>query len=267
MNKRRLRSVWAVSPAASRFAKHLLPGTREFFDETMRVRNTYEVPWLFELVPFPQCRNRKVLELGNGAGYDAYEFCRHGADYTGVDIAIENAERTRKHLRFYGLTPKVVVGDVENLMLADESFHVVFSNGVLHHTSNIERSLREAYRVLKRGGEFWIIVYHRDSITFWIDLFLLDHLLRLGFLKRTFKKRLSMVEYTASGEFPIVNVYSRRALKRLLKKTGFTIESLWIRKLRKEDLPARFLRFIPQRWLDFVGEALGWYVIAKARKP
>jgi ubiquinone/menaquinone biosynthesis C-methylase UbiE len=269
--KGKAKAVWGSSPASSRFAKHLIPGTREFFEATMKPRNEYEIPWLFEIVPFNSFRNKKVLELGCGAGYDAYEICSKVADYTGIDIAPENVERTRKHLEFYGYQPTVIEGDAEDLEFDDESFDVVFSNGVLHHTPNIEKSFREAYRVLKNGGEFWVILYHRDSIFYWISLLLVEHYLKFGFLKRSFKERLSMLEYTTSNERPLVNVYSRKELKKMFSNSGFTVKSIWIRKLVKEDLPAipligKLWRFIPQQWLDFVGKRFGWYIIAKTTK-
>ena len=165
----------------------------------------------------------------------------------------------------------MVEGDAENLQFKDESFDIVFSIGVLHHTPDIGKGFGESYRVLKHGGEAWIIVYHRNSIFYWITLFLVEHVLKFGFLKRKFSERLSMIEYTTSKELPIVNVYSRSVLKRMLKDAGFAVQSLWVRKLVKEDLPAlpllgRLGRFIPQRWLDFLGKAFGWYLIARAKK-
>lgn len=237
----------------------------------MKPRNEYEIPWLFEIVHFKSFRNKKVLELGCGAGYDAYEICSKGADYTGIDIAPENVVRTKKHLEFYGYMPTVIEGDAEDLEFDDESFDVVFSNGVLHHTPNIEKGFREAYRVLKNGGEFWVILYHRDSIFYWISLLLVEHYLKFGFMGKSFKKRLSMIEYTTSSELPLVNVYSRKEMKKMFSNSGFTVKSIWIRKLVKEDLPAipivgELWRFIPQRWLDFVGKRFGWYMIAKATK-
>lgn len=271
MSKESSKTVWGATPAGSTFGGGADPGTKEFFENVLRKRSTYELLWLSELIPFASFRNKKVLELGCGAGYDAYEFYRNRADYTGIDITPENIERTMRHLGFYGYFPKVMEGDAENLEFEDESFDVVFSNGVLHHTPYIEKSFREAYRVLKQGGEFWVIIYHKNSIFYWITLLLVDHLLKLGFLKRSFNERLSMIEYTTSKELPLVNVYSRRNLKKLLEKSEFTIKSIWVRKLVNEDLPAlplvgRLWRFIPQRWLDFVGKFFGWYVIARAKK-
>jgi ubiquinone/menaquinone biosynthesis C-methylase UbiE len=271
VNKEFSKNVWGATPAGTTFGGGAEPGTKVVFENVLNKRFSYEMPWLVELILFPSFSGKRVLELGCGAGYDAYQFCRNGADYTGIDIAPENPERVKKYLSFYGYAPKLTEGDAENLPFEDESFEVVFSNGVLHHTPDIEKSLDEAHPVLGHHGEFYVIVYHKNSIFYWIALLLYDHLLRLGFIKRGFKERLSMIEYTTSNELPLVNVYTRRGLKRMLRKSGFAVESIWVRKLVKEDLPAipfmgRLWRYIPQPWLDFVGRYLGWYVIAKAIK-
>lgn len=271
MHKNKSRSVWGAAPAGNIFAKHLQPTTKEYFTETLKHRNEHEIPWLFSIIPFTTFRERDILELGCGAGYDAYEFCRNGARYTGIDITPENIERTIKHLGYYGYSPQVQEGDAEHLSFADRSFDVVYSNGVLHHTPDIQASFNEAYRVLKPGGSFWVILYHRSSIFYWLSLFLVDHILKLGFLKRSFKERLSMIEYTTSDELPLVNAYTLKELRGFMATAGFSVESIWIRKLTREDLPAlplfsRLWEFLPQTWLDAVGARFGWYVIAKGVK-
>jgi ubiquinone/menaquinone biosynthesis C-methylase UbiE len=263
--------VWGASPAGTTHAPGLEPGTKEFFETVRQKRSAYELPWISELIPFAEMNGRKVLEVGCGAGYDAYEFCRCGAKYTGIDIAAENPVRTQKHLEFYGYTPQVIQGDAENLPFADRSFDVVFSNGVLHHTQDIEKSFREVYRVLNDEGRFWVIVYHRDSIFYWVSLFLVHHILLFGFLRKSFKRRLAMIEYTTSGETPLVNVYSRNQLRKRLEQCGFQVEARWVRKLVREDLPSfgplRVLwKCIPQAFLNYVGKAFGWYLIVKAKK-
>jgi ubiquinone/menaquinone biosynthesis C-methylase UbiE len=265
------KKVWDATPAGSSFADGFKPGTREFFEKVLKKRSTYELPWLFELIDFSVYKDKKVLELGCGAGYDAYEFCRNEAEYTGIDLAPENVARTKKHLSFYGLKPVVAEGDAENLLFDDEIFDLVFSNGVLHHTPDIKKSFEEAYRVLKSGGEGWIIVYNRDSIVHWINLFLCSHILCLGFLKQSFARRLSMIEYSTSTELPLVKVYSRKKASNLLIRAGFTINHIWVRKLVHEDLPCRrflggFYKMIPQSLLDRIGKILGWYIIAKVTK-
>lgn len=263
--------TWTANPAGWTYGQGAAPGTKEFFDNVVAKRSTEELPWLTELIPFAAMRAKKVLELGCGAGYDAYAFCRAGADYVGIDLTPDNPQRTRTHLGFYHLAPLTLVGDAEQLMFPDQHFDVVFSNGVLHHTPDILASFGEAQRVLKPGGEFWVILYHKDSIFHWLNVVLWDHLLHLGFLKRSYRERLSMIEYTTSGARPLVNVYRRRDVAKLLEQAGFTVEKLWVRRLMREELPGvpllrKLYPHIPQPWLTFVGKAFGWYVIAKARK-
>jgi ubiquinone/menaquinone biosynthesis C-methylase UbiE len=269
--KEKAMRVWGATPAGTTHAPGLEPGTREFFETVIKKRSTHELTWIQELIPFAAMRGKKVLELGCGAGYDAYEFCRHGANYTGIDIAPENPVRAKKHLAFYGYTPLVMQGDAENLAFGDESFQVVFSNGVLHHTPDMGKSFREVHRVLNEAGVFWVIVYHKNSMVYWINLFLIKHILLLGFLRRSFKECLARIEYTTSGETPLVNVYSRNQLKELLNQSGFRVEATWIRKCVWEDLPAaRILgpiwRLIPPAFLERIGRVWGWYLIAKAVK-
>jgi 2-polyprenyl-3-methyl-5-hydroxy-6-metoxy-1,4-benzoquinol methylase len=140
MYKERSRVVWGTTPAGTIRGGGAMPGTKNFFENVLDKRFTYEMPWLLQLVPFASFNKMKVLELGCGAGYDAYQFCRNGADYTGIDIVPENIERAKMHLGFYGYAPKVMEGDVENLPFEDERFEVIFSNGVLHHTPDIGKS-------------------------------------------------------------------------------------------------------------------------------
>jgi ubiquinone/menaquinone biosynthesis C-methylase UbiE len=270
--KERSRTLWGAAPAGILLAPGLTPGTREFFDTARMRRNTWELPWLFDLVPFPSYRGKRVLEVGCGAGFDALEFCRHGATYIGIDLVPENVDRAKRHLSFYGFDPEVREGDAERLEFPDASFDLVYSNGVLHHTPDFIGALHEAARVLKPGGELWAIVYHRASIVYWLTLFLFDHVLRLGFLRRSFPERLAMIENADPASRVLVRAYSREELREALRSAGLVTESLWVRKLVREDLPsfpgsARIWAKISDQTLQRLGHRFGWYVIARARKP
>ena len=267
-------SVWGASPAGATFGDGAQIGTREFFEAVMERRSNWEQPWLTDIVPFESFRGKRVLELGCGAGYDAYTFMTNGADYTGIDITPENPERVRQHLAHYGLDPDVLEADAERLPFEDESFDVVYSNGVLHHTPDMPRALREARRVLRPGGELYFSVYNRNSIVYGVDMALVDQLLKGGWMKRSLKTRLAMGEYTTSGELPLVNVYSERRLRALVGEAGFDVVSIKVRKLVAEDLPLYGLpgmtalwAKVPQGWLDRLGERWGWYVWAHGSKP
>ena len=271
MGKSEAQAVWGASPAGSTHCLEHPPGTREFFETALRKRSEYELPWLTEVVPFASFRGRKVLELGCGAGFDAYEFCRNGADYVGIDITPENIGRTRTHLGFYGYDPAIQQADAEHLPFADAQFEVVFSNGVLHHTPDMPQSFREAFRVLKPGGEFWVILYHKHSIFHWLTLGLDQYILRGHFRKMTFAQQKGLIEYTTSDELPLVNVYSRGEVRQILTQAGFRVESVSVRKLVKEDMPTTPIlrglwKYIPQKVYDAIGRQFGWFIIAKGVK-
>jgi SAM-dependent methyltransferase len=270
--KQRTRYVWADTPAGSVFGRDWKEGTKEHFEKVWSTRSRVEFPWLFELLPISSCRGKSVLELGCGAGYDAYEFCLNGADYFGLDLTRENPRRTRTNLRFFHFAPPLVEADAEDLPFRNEVFDFVFSNGVLHHTPDIQKSFHESFRVLRRGGELWVTLYHKQSIFYWISLFLVDHILRFGFLKTSFEERLSMIEYTSCPEKPLVRAYTSREVKRNLRKVGFSVEQIWVRKLTKEDLPVhlpvlwRLWRYVPSTLMAILEKRFGWYLIVRASR-
>jgi ubiquinone/menaquinone biosynthesis C-methylase UbiE len=268
--KAEAQATWGASPAGWTFGEGAEPGTKEFFDNVLKTRSTYEQPWLFRLVPFTRSGGKRVLELGFGAGYDAYEFCRNGADYTGIDITPENVDRARKHLSFYDFEPTLLQGDAEDLPFESKSFDLVYSNGVLHHTPDMARAFREARRVLKPGGDFWVIVYHRDSVFYWLTLYVVGYLLKGRWRAESISDVLSDIEYTTSDARPLVNVYSRRQVRNILQNAGFSVTGVWVRKLQPEDFPGPgklgwLWNRLPKSLLDRMGRFVGWYVVARAQ--
>src|SRR6185503_17179971 len=104
-----------------------------------------------ERVPFASARGKSVLEIGCGNGADGTMFASNGADYTGVDLTEEAVEATRAHFEALGLNGRFQRENAEHLSFADNTFDVVYSHGVLHHTPHPETAFREVHRVLKPG--------------------------------------------------------------------------------------------------------------------
>lgn len=109
----------------------------------------------------------KVLEVGCGLGTLAMNWARNGADVTAVDLNGTSVEQTRKRFELMGLKGRVEQMDARQLALPDGCFDYAYSWGVLHHSPDLERSLQEMMRTLKRGGEFGLMVYNRRSILHW----------------------------------------------------------------------------------------------------
>jgi ubiquinone/menaquinone biosynthesis C-methylase UbiE len=262
--------TWGASPTGWTSARDEAPGTLEFFNKARIHRDTIEQPWLAELIPFHAMKDRRVLEIGFGPGYDTLKFIQAGANYSGIDITSENIERTRKHMAFFGLAPDVRQGDAELLPYPDASFDVVYSNGVLHHVPHLPVALREAQRVLKPGGELRILVYHRHSV-FYASMIAL-HILTGNFRRESVARRRSRIEATAALDAkPIVNVYSRREIAGILSGAGFCVNSISVRKCTPEDFFAPsflmpVLRAVPSSVYAAIGRVFGWYLVIDASR-
>lgn len=101
-----------------------------------------------------------VLDIGCGAGVDTLIAARlvgPAGRATGVDATPEMIARARANLALVGLTNvSFEVTTAEALPFPDREFDVVISNGVINLTIDKEQALREAHRVLKRGGRLMV---------------------------------------------------------------------------------------------------------------
>ncbi|MDP5280686.1 class I SAM-dependent methyltransferase [Sphingomonas sp. DG1-23] len=121
-------------------------------------------PYIPGFARFEQTSGKDVLEIGVGLGADHQGFAAAGARLTGVDLTSRAIEHTRERLRLFGLQSSLAVGDAENLVFPDNSFDMVYSWGVIHHSPDTPRAAREILRVLRPGGRFAVMIYQRYSL-------------------------------------------------------------------------------------------------------
>jgi 2-polyprenyl-3-methyl-5-hydroxy-6-metoxy-1,4-benzoquinol methylase len=117
-------------------------------------------------VPFEDLAGKDVLEVGCGSGFAVQLFAEAGARVTAVDLTDWAVATTRARLDAFGLDGEVQRGDGEDLPFPDASFDLVFSWGVIHHSSDMEAALRELVRVCRPGGRLVLMVYNRRSLFF-----------------------------------------------------------------------------------------------------
>jgi ubiquinone/menaquinone biosynthesis C-methylase UbiE len=157
--KEEVREFWNADPCGTRY----LEGNEDF-DAHARTRYALE-PYIFEFAKFHSAGGLRVLEIGVGMGADYLEWLRGGARATGVDLSAASIERAKRRCELAGYQSDLRVSDAEQLPFADNSFDVVYSYGVMHHSPNTPQCVREAWRVLRPGGQARIMVYHHPSIT------------------------------------------------------------------------------------------------------
>ena len=166
--KERVRAFWQEHPCGTKFAD-AEPGSPRFYElvEEHRYTKEWHIP---AAADFSSAAGLKVLEIGCGLGTDGAQFAKAGADYTGVDLTEAAVELARKRFEISKLPGKFQTADAENLEFADESFDLVYSHGVLHHTPDTARAVREIHRVLRPGGRAVVMLYHRDSYNYRVNI-------------------------------------------------------------------------------------------------
>lgn len=129
-------------------------------------RARYELePFIPGFARFEEGRGKDVLEIGVGMGSDHLEWARRGPRrLVGIDLTERAIDFTRQRLTLYGFRSELHVGDAEALPLPDNSFDIVYSWGVLHHSPNTRAAIGEVHRVLRPGGIARIMVYHHPSV-------------------------------------------------------------------------------------------------------
>src|SRR5215216_2771214 len=262
--KLRAREQWTQDPCGAVHGEHEF-GTREFFDTVERHRYTEYAPWMPQLMGFDKFRDARLLEIGCGMGTDLLQFARGGACCTGIDLTPRSIEITRHRFRLYDADGAFMISDGEHLPFRDESFDVVYSNGVLHHTPDTAGAIREVHRVLRPGGTAKVMLYHRNSLNYWIEIVVRRGLVGLEFFRgRSAEEIMSrVIEISEHDARPLVKVYSRkqaRELFRLFKNVVIEVEQLTRAELR-------FLSpLVSESMLDRLRKRIGWNAIVTAVK-
>jgi len=242
-----VKEFWNRNVCQTEFIKGAEQGTKEFFEEAERIRYKYHfyLPALFDWVESEKPKS-KLLEIGCGMGTDLLQIARRNLQVTGIDLTEEGIALAKKRFEIYGLPAELKVDDAENLSFEDNTFDVVYSFGVLHHTPDTQKSIDEVLRVLKPGGLAVIMLYHRKSYNY-----LIHRLLDAPF------------DGNKKDRCPIERSYSKNEVKKMFEKfadTKLNIEYfmttghgiIW-------DLLPKFIH-------KSMGNIWGWHIIIKAWK-
>jgi demethylmenaquinone methyltransferase / 2-methoxy-6-polyprenyl-1,4-benzoquinol methylase len=106
-----------------------------------------------------------ILDMAGGTGDIAFRMRAHGADVTVSDInpaMLEVGQQRAEKKAIAGLSWSVQ--NAETLSFEDRSFDAYTIAFGIRNVTHIDRALKEAHRVLKRGGRFFCLEF---STTLW----------------------------------------------------------------------------------------------------
>jgi demethylmenaquinone methyltransferase/2-methoxy-6-polyprenyl-1,4-benzoquinol methylase len=102
----------------------------------------------------------KILDMAGGTGDIAFRLARRGAEVTVADInadMLEVGKDSARRRNLAGLSWKIE--NAERLTFPDASFEAYTIVFGIRNVSDIPAALREAHRVLKRGGRFYCMEF------------------------------------------------------------------------------------------------------------
>jgi len=98
-------------------------------------------------------KGSSLLDMGCGTGF-VIDIAKHYFENVyGIDISWEMLEKVNKNSEL-GFV-KLVNCSIDDTSFHDDSIDVCIAYSVLHHLYDITSTVREAYRVLRRGGIFY----------------------------------------------------------------------------------------------------------------
>lgn len=143
-----------------------------------------------------------VLDLGSGAGFDAFLAAHQVKDeglVIGVDMTATMITKARKNAeKVEAKNVEFRLGEIEHLPVADGVVDVIISNCVINLSPEKQKVFNEAYRVLKPGGRLAI----SDVVAF-------------SGLSDKLKSDMALYSNCISGASPIYEIES------MLKIAGF----------------------------------------------
>ena len=110
-------------------------------------------------------RDKKVLDIGAGTGFDSLRFLNMGANVTALEynpLQASYAAKAIKDINWFG-------GSATHIPFENETFDFVIANAALHHIKDLETAINEMLRVLKPGGTIFTLADSFSPINFTED--------------------------------------------------------------------------------------------------
>lgn len=153
-------------------------------------------------------KGKKILELGCGLGEASVYFAMCGADVTATDLSEGMLAVASGVAKQNGVKISTAKCSADQLPFDDKSFDIVYAANILHHV-DIAKTLDEAKRVLKKGGQFasWDPLAHNPVINIYRKMAMSvrtadEHPLKMRELE-FFKNRFETMKYQTTWFFTL----------------------------------------------------------------
>ena len=157
------------------------------------------------------------------------------------------------------MASELKVADSENLPFDDNTFDLVYSWGVIHHTPDTPKAMDEIVRVLKPGGTAKVMIYHRKSLLAWFFW------MKYALLKAKPWKSVASVLFDHMESYG-TKAYTKKEVENMMAKhklSNIEIKPVltYYDKLERFNPAMRFLSKTAA-WI-LGGDCVGWFLTIK----
>lgn len=220
---------------------------------------------------------QRLLDIGAGPGTLTADLAARTAPgrATALEATPEALDLTRAELERRGVAAELVVGDVHDLALPDDSYDIVHAHQVLQHVADPVGALREMRRVCRPGGlvaardsDYHGFVWHPadEGLDAWMDLY--QRLARANGGEPDAGRRLlswaqaaGFAEITASASVWCFTTAEDRAFwggmwADRVRSSAFAEQALATGLATEDDLDR-----MADAWLAWAAEPGGWFTV------
>jgi ubiquinone/menaquinone biosynthesis C-methylase UbiE/uncharacterized protein YbaR (Trm112 family) len=229
--------------------------------------------FMADIVDRHEAKNSTFLNIGSGAGSEALVIAHAGAKCIAMDITNEAARSAQSLLQRAQLEGFGIQADARFIPIRSSAIDAVYSSGVLHHSPQIDQSIREIHRVLKPDGRIYIMLYATWSI-----LFLQPRIFGLfrGHFSRRKQERFMSANtenawQTETRKNPLTMTFSAREARQIFSAFRNVKVSKRVFSFRQIKFIGRFLALLGMvdvldRTLKFMNPVFGACLFIEAQK-
>jgi 2-polyprenyl-3-methyl-5-hydroxy-6-metoxy-1,4-benzoquinol methylase len=261
-----IKNYWNTRPCNINHSKKTL-GSLEYFNEVDNKRYFVE-PHILNFADFNNQNNKKVLELGCGIGTDSIRFAQAGAILTAIDLSDKSIEITKKRFKEYNLNASLYCGNIEELssFITPQIYDLIYSFGVIHHTENPNKVLKEIKKYCNSDTKIKIMLYNKYSWKAFIFFLLYGYKFLFNYNKT--------IQYFAEAQLncPRAIVYSKQSLKELLKDfniVNIEKDHIFVYKIsdyiQGKYTKVWYFKIMPSFLFNWFKKHFGWHYLVEMR--
>ena len=218
-------------------------------------------------------KGKNILEGGCGTGRESMYLALKEAKLTAIDITDKSLDIAEKQSQKYNFKNKIsfTKASVLDLPFENNTFDIVISSGVIHHTADPNKAFSELARVLKKDGILILYVYNNYAHFFsnirrsLVNVFAGNDIhARVRIAKKIFGKYTSrQPEATTYDEFghPHKTEHSIKEVLEWFKKNKIDYSSIYPKLGFRGALATR------NGWNDFKNGIVDYELYKKHNKP